>query len=155
LFSNTPLILETTDDILGVQALGGLKNIIAIGYGLLEQVCPSANMHASYLSLIMQEAHHLVKDLGGDCKTLMCFAGWSDVIVSCSKGRNHQFGRSFPNAYQGRAEGLDTLHALSTKLGYKMDKYPIFKAIYDVVLGLFPIHTLMDCLQQRNGRIKK
>lgn len=99
-FSSTPLILETTDDTIGIQALGGLKNIIAIGYGLLEQSCPSANMHATYLSMVMHEAAWMIQKFGGRKETLSCFAGWADVIVSCAKGRNRQLGLSFPQTPQ-------------------------------------------------------
>lgn len=134
-WTHTPIILDETDDIWGVQAMGGLKNIIAIGYGLLEQHCPSANMHATYLSLAMQETAKIIRDLGGKTEILSCFAGWADVMVSCAKGRNRQFGLNFPQPYSERAEGVDTLFALSKKIGHQWHQYPLFQCIFNVISG--------------------
>ena len=146
-FSKTSLIIRETSDILGVQALGAMKNIISIGYGLLEQNCPSSNMHATYLTLAMQEISGIIKDLGGKAETILGFAGWGDVIVSCAKGRNRQFGLNFPSPSQELAEGVDTLHALFQKMGPSLKAYPIVQGIYDIISGHRPVQDMLQIVR--------
>lgn len=138
---HTPVLTETTPDIVGVQLLGALKNVIAIGYGLLEQTTPSTNMHATYLGLAMAEVARLMTQCGGAPTTQMTYAGWPDLVVSCAKGRNRMFGKTFPS-YDSRPEGVDTTHGLVKKMGNAMADYPLLNTICAIVHNTMPLDAL-------------
>lgn len=145
---HTPVLIETTPDIVGVQLLGALKNVIAIGYGLLEQTTPSTNMHATYLGLAMAEVARLMKQCGGAPTTQMTYAGWPDLIVSCAKGRNRMFGKTFPCHDTSRPEGVDTTHGLVKKMGNAMADYPILNTICAIVHNTMPIDALLAAMNK-------
>lgn len=162
LFKKSPFFLEKTHDIIGVQIIGALKNIMAIGFGLLQQQTSSANMHASYIAMAGHEIRQFLVDWGANPDTMNTFAGWSDLMVTCQGGRNALFGRQFsysaaeitpmmpPPPTPMLTEGVATLRALKNHL--VGDKYPIMWGISLILKGDMPCHTWMDYLHHRNDK---
>jgi glycerol-3-phosphate dehydrogenase (NAD(P)+) len=113
-FSSSSFILEVSSDVIGVQIAGAMKNVMAIGYGFLQQTCSSENLWASYLLLALKEIGRLIKSLGGQTETILSFAGLGDLILTSHspKGRNSQFGRLWPHYEGGLVEGVATTSAV-------------------------------------------
>ncbi len=113
LFSNTSLGIQTCQDVVGVQWWGALKNVMAIGYGLLQQSAVGHNMSATFLTLSTQEIAAIVHAKGGKSSTALSFAGIGDLILTshCPAGRNRAYGQLFPQSPKSLVEGLDTLRA--------------------------------------------
>ena len=91
-----------------------MKNVMALGYGFLQQTCPSENLWASYLLLALKEIGRLMMALGGQPETALSFAGLGDLILTSHspKGRNSQFGRLWPHHEGGLVEGVPTTAAV-------------------------------------------
>ena len=113
-FSSSSFILEVSSDVIGVQIAGAMKNVMAIGYGFLQQTCSSENLWSSYLLLALKEIGRFIKALGGQTETILSFAGMGDLILTSHspKGRNSQFGRLWPSCEGGLVEGVPTTSAV-------------------------------------------
>ncbi len=152
LFSGTTLDVDTSADVIGVQWWGALKNIIAIGYGLLQQSEVGYNMSATFLTLAIKELATIVKAKGGQAETALSFAGIGDLILTshCPVGRNRAYGQSFPQAPRCLVEGLDTLTAFWNHTIQSPEwtlPTPIIRSIWGVLnekilIGDFPRHIL-------------
>ena len=135
LFSTSSFILEISSDIIGVQTAGAMKNVMAIGYGFLQQTCSSENLWASYLVLAVQEVGRLVSALGGARETLLSFSGIGDLILTSqsSKGRNSRFGRLWPNDAQDLVEGVPTTSAVLKRARTLGLDLPLTQGIYSIL----------------------
>jgi glycerol-3-phosphate dehydrogenase (NAD(P)+) len=114
LFKNTPMITDTCDDLVGVQWWSALKNIMAIGYGLLQQSTLGHNMSATFLTMAAKEINAIAQAKGGKASTALSFAGIGDLVLTshCPASRNRSYGQLFPQTPCRLVEGLDTLQAL-------------------------------------------
>jgi glycerol-3-phosphate dehydrogenase (NAD(P)+) len=130
------ILLETSTDVTGVSWWGALKNVMAIGYGLLQQSNIGYNMSATFLTLCAQEISTIALEKGGFSETMMSFAGIGDLILTshCPQGRNRAYGQDFPKEPTRLVEGLDTLRTLMTQTQNVLtSRTPIIHAIWDVL----------------------
>ncbi|MBM3631819.1 MAG: hypothetical protein FJX00_02420, partial [Alphaproteobacteria bacterium] len=87
------ILLETSTDVTGVSWWGALKNVMAIGYGLLQQSNMGYNMSATFLTLCAKEISAIVQEKKGYPETMLSFAGIGDLILTshCPQGRNRAY----------------------------------------------------------------
>ena len=113
-FDQSSLWSQISKDLVGVQWWSVLKNIVAIGYGLLEQKKAGHNLSATYLTMAMQEIAEFAELKGGVRDTALTFAAVGDVILTshCPQGRNRVYGERFPAPPNSLVEGLETLKTL-------------------------------------------
>jgi glycerol-3-phosphate dehydrogenase (NAD(P)+) len=81
-------------DLIGVEASGALKNVIALAAGMSDELGLGANTHAALLTRGLAELARLGCMLGGDARTFYGLAGVGDLIATCAspRSRNHQVG---------------------------------------------------------------
>jgi|LauGreDrversion4_2_1035121.scaffolds.fasta_scaffold44537_1 glycerol-3-phosphate dehydrogenase (NAD(P)+) len=130
------MLIETSTDVTGVSWWGALKNVMAIGYGLLQQSDMGYNMSATFLTLCAKEISAIAQEKGGCPETMLSFAGMGDLILTshCPQGRNRAYGQDFPKEPTRLVEGLDTLRTLMHhSQGEKAWRTPIITAIWDVL----------------------
>ena len=110
----------TTDDIIGVQLGGVVKNILAVAVGISDGVQFGANARAALITRGLNEMMRLGEVLGARPETLMGLAGCGDVILTCmdNQSRNRRFGLAL-------AEGLTEAEALK-QIGQ------VVEAVYNV-----------------------
>ena len=89
----------------------------------------------------------LIKALGGDGKTILSFAGFGDLLLTCTstKSRNFRFGlligqnksRKEIQEYIDNTtiEGLYTLKSIHKLLHNKKVNIPIIDLIYDIIFN--------------------
>lgn len=84
----------TTDDVVGVQIGGAVKNVLAIGVGIADGLGLGANSRAALITRGLAEMGRLSEDLGGRSETLMGLAGMGDLVLTCTddQSRNRRFG---------------------------------------------------------------
>lgn len=84
----------TSDDIIGVELGGALKNILAIAVGTADGLGFGANTRAALITRGLAEVMRLGTELGARQETLMGLAGLGDLILSCTddQSRNRRFG---------------------------------------------------------------
>jgi len=144
LLSAPNFCLYTNTDVIGVELGGALKNIIALGAGMVDGLDYGDNAKAALVTRGLTEMAALGVALGASPLTLSGLAGLGDLIATCASplSRNHYLGMELAKGRQleeitksmtGVAEGVSTTAAvwnLAQQLGLEM---PITEKIYQVL----------------------
>jgi len=148
----------TNTDVVGVELGGALKNIIALGAGMVDGLGYGDNAKAAFVTRGLTEMAALGFALGANPLTLSGLAGLGDLIATCASplSRNHYVGveltkgRSLEEitaSMAGVAEGVSTTVAvwnLAQQLGLGM---PITEKIYQVLYnGVEPRQAIVELL---------
>lgn len=134
----------TSDDVIGVELGGSLKNIIAIACGIADGLGFGTNTKAALLSRGLAEMARLGAALGAKAKTFSGLTGLGDLVTTCASpiSRNRTVGeqigkgRKISEIFKHMdmvAEGVPTAKSaynLSKKLGVAM---PITSEVYAVL----------------------
>jgi len=96
ILSNRALRVYSSDDLVGVELGGALKNIIAIAAGVLDGLGFGHNTQAALMTRGLAEITRLAVALGGRSETLAGLAGLGDLILTCTGGlsRNRRVGQA-------------------------------------------------------------
>jgi glycerol-3-phosphate dehydrogenase (NAD(P)+) len=163
-FSSPSLRLYTSEDLVGVELGGALKNVIAIAAGVLAGLGLGLNSAAGLITRGIAEITRLSVAAGGRRETLAGLSGVGDLVLTCtgSLSRNRSVGmelgrgRKLPEILAGLdgkvAEGLRTTRAalgLARSLGVEMPITSQMELILDE--GKDPREAIRD-LMQRPGR---
>ncbi len=141
--------VEVSDDVVGVEMGGALKNIVAIGAGLSDGLGCGENGKAVLMVRGLADMVRLAGAVGGRRETLLGLAGLGDLLATCSstQSRNHHVGeqlargRSLSQAMAGRrgvCEGVPAARGawkLSREVGVEV---PVFESIYRVLYEALP-----------------
>ena len=136
--------IYTGRDVTGVELAGALKNIFAIGAGILGGMGLADNPRAALITRGLAEMTRLGVRLGANPLTFAGLAGVGDLILTCtgSKSRNFQVGfklgqgqplEQILGAMTMVAEGVKVsraAHLLAERLGVEM---PLVTAIYKIL----------------------
>jgi glycerol-3-phosphate dehydrogenase (NAD(P)+) len=84
----------TTDDVIGVEMAGALKNVYAIAVGMSYTIGIGENTRAMVIARALREMTKLGVALGGNPDTFPGLAGLGDLIVTCTsqRSRNRHVG---------------------------------------------------------------
>lgn len=163
LFINDYFRVYTNSDIVGVEIGAALKNIIAIGAGVIAGLGYGDNAKAGLVTRGLAEISRLGIELGADPLTFMGLSGVGDLIVTCTSphSRNwragYQIGKgkeidSILSDMGMVVEGISTTRAafeLAASHGIEM---PITEAIYNVVYNDSDVEYAILNLMQREGK---
>ncbi|GLV12628.1 glycerol-3-phosphate dehydrogenase [NAD(P)+] [Alicyclobacillus hesperidum] len=136
----------TQADVVGVELGGALKNIIALGVGLVDGLALGDNTKAALMTRGLAEMTRLGVALGASPLTFSGLAGVGDLIVTCTSehSRNHRAGCLLAQGLSldatlkriGMAvEGVGTTFAASELARSHGIEMPITRAIEKVLLG--------------------
>lgn len=142
--ANDHIKLRITDDIYGTEICGAIKNVIAIAAGMLEGMGANESTKAMFITESLHDIKELIKNLGGDGNTILSFAGFGDLLLTCTstKSRNYSFGKLLSSGTQQEIdayiqshtiEGLYTLKSIYKLINHKSVDMPIVDLIYDIV----------------------
>lgn len=94
LFAGGSLAVTPTADRVGVELGGSLKNVVAVGAGILDGLGAGANTKAALLVKGLAEIGALIRARGGKAETVYGLAGLGDLIATGTSGesRNRAFG---------------------------------------------------------------
>lgn len=109
LLMNPAFRVYTSDDVIGVEIGGALKNVIAIAAGVCDGICFGDNTKAALITRGLAEIARLGCALGAHPATFAGLSGMGDLVVTCASrlSRNHSVGERL-----GRGESID--HILKT-----------------------------------------
>jgi glycerol-3-phosphate dehydrogenase (NAD(P)+) len=138
-----------SDDIVGVELCGALKNVIALGAGIMDGLELGNNAKAAFITLGWNEVISLGTSLGAKSGTFYGLAGLGDLIATgnSSLSRNHyvgyELGKGRPlndiiTAMPHVAEGVDTAiaaHRLAKGLSLET---PIINLVYSMLFESLP-----------------
>jgi glycerol-3-phosphate dehydrogenase (NAD(P)+) len=98
----------TSEDVVGCEMGGAVKNVIALAYGMATAMGMGDNTKASLITRGLAETARLGVALGADPMTFAGLAGLGDLVATCSSplSRNRTFGE-----HLGRGESLESAQA--------------------------------------------
>jgi len=155
--------LQYTDDVVGVEYSSVMKNVAAIGMGILDGLGKLSderfrNAQAALFTKAIQELTALVTALGGRAETAQGLAGLGDVLVTSLGGRNRLFGERVGEGADPKAaldamveqgltvEGVESSRAVDRLARQAGMELPYHQAVYRVLFeGRDPRHV-MDVL---------
>lgn len=84
----------STDDLIGVEVGGAVKNILAIATGVVDGLGLGLNARAALITRGLAEISRLGAALGGRAETFMGLTGMGDLILTCTGdlSRNRRVG---------------------------------------------------------------
>ena len=94
IFNGTEFRIYTTDDVIGVELGGALKNVIAIAAGVSDGIGFGDNTKAALITRGLAEISRLGTALGAHASTFAGLSGIGDLIVTCASklSRNRSVG---------------------------------------------------------------
>jgi len=105
-FMNHVFRVYTSDDVIGVELGGALKNVYAIAAGICDGMALGDNSKAALMTRAIAEMGRLGVALGGRAETFSGLSGIGDMIVTCcsSHSRNRHVGEEL-----GRGKALEQI----------------------------------------------
>lgn len=132
--------LYRSDDVVGAQLGGALKNVVAIAAGIAIGAGLGESARAAIVTRGYAEMRRLALVMGAQDHTLSGLSGFGDVMLTCasSKSRNFAFGQALGRGQIAPAqttEGIDTAKA-SVDLAqvYKVEM-PLASAVVEILEG--------------------
>jgi glycerol-3-phosphate dehydrogenase (NAD(P)+) len=144
LLSTPDFCIYTNTDIIGVELGGALKNVIALGAGMVDGLGYGDNAKAAFITRGLTEMAALGVAMGSSPLTLSGLAGLGDLIATCAStlSRNHYVGveltkgrilEEITSSMNGVAEGIDTTAAVWNLAKNFNLGMPITERIYQVL----------------------
>jgi len=156
LMESPRFFLSTSDDVVGVELAGALKNIIALGAGMIDGLSLGDNAKGVFITWGWADVVSLGVVLGARAGTFYGLAGLGDLIATCAStlSRNHYVGYELA---RGRplsqitasmshvAEGVSTTAAAHRLAEDRKLELPVIKLVYGVLFGgLTPSQALFE-----------
>lgn len=144
IFSNTVFRVYSSDDPVGVELGGAVKNVIAIAAGIADGLGFGHNTRAALITRGLAEMQRLGRALGAQDATFAGLAGMGDLVLTCTGdlSRNRTVGIKLGQGWKLAdilaemrmvAEGVksaESVNALADRLGVEM---PIAAKVYEIL----------------------
>lgn len=162
-FENNFMKVQYIDDVIGVAICGAIKNVMAIGFGMLDGASYPPSSRFLYLAEAIYEIRSLIEILGGNSETVMSYAGIDDIMMTCTsvQSRNYMLGSMIGEkksnveieAYKEKTtiEGLGTSEAIYKLAKGKNISLPITEVIYNILYKNKDINELINLLEKREA----
>ena len=150
LLTNDYFCVEKSDDLLGIQMGGALKNIFALGIGVLAGAGYQSNTQALMMMRGLQEFEKLLTKLGCNKETLYSSAGIGDLVLTSFGGKSRNYNVGFLLG-QGKkldvilketgqtCEGANTLKSIKQLAERNNIELPICTQLYKITFENTPV----------------
>lgn len=146
-----------THEILGAELAGALKNVIALGSGILSGMGLGKNIQAMLITRGLVEMVYFGKAMGTTASAFLGTAGIGDLIATATskKSRNFTFGyrlgqgedvQTIMESMPELAEGVHTLKICKELAKYYKLRVPITQTLYSVVFEGFSKEKALEYL---------
>ncbi len=150
----------TSDDMIGVEVGGAVKNVLAIGAGMSDGLGFGANSRVALITRGLVEMTRLGVALGAKQETFMGLAGMGDLVLTCTDNlsRNRRMGLALASGMsvqeaqveiQQVVEGVmaaEAVNEVADSLGIEM---PICHQIYRILYEAAPPREAVGALMTR------
>lgn len=156
---NEYLKLMPTNDILGVEMCGAIKNVIAIAGGIIDGMGYPESTKCMFITKSLNDVMDLIYGMGGNKKTVLTYAGIGDLLLTCNsvKSRNYVFGKMIGERTDKKIideykenttiEGLYTLKSIYDLIHSRKINIPIINIVYNIVYDDKDIKLLNEYLK--------
>tara|TARA_B100001248_G_scaffold262503_1_gene258949 strand:+ start:48093 stop:49097 length:1005 start_codon:yes stop_codon:yes gene_type:complete len=159
--SSDTLRVYRSKDIVGAELAGALKNVYAIGAGILDGLKLGDNAKAAYLTRALHEMVRLGSTLGGEKATFYGLSGMGDLVATCEGewSRNRTFGQRLGSGDTIEAllknrktvvEGYNATQCFQERCTQEGIEGPILKEVYAVLFEEKPPQEAVTCLMTRS-----
>ena len=150
LFRSHRFIPVTSDDIVGVELAGALKNVVALGAGMMDGLGLGDNAKSAFIAFTWSEVIALGAAMGARESTFYGLAGIGDVVATCVSdlSRNHFVGAEIARG-RGLGEILASMHQVAEgvhtakavhRLAHEIPTdAPIMLSIYRALFEGYPV----------------
>jgi len=160
-FSSPTFRLYTSPDPVGVEIGGALKNVVAIGAGVLHGMGLGYNPLAALITRGLAEMTRLAVAMGGRAQTLAGLAGLGDLVLTChgELSRNRQVGielargrklAEIVGSMKMVAEGIKTTNAAVDLAKRYSVEMPIAEQMFQMLNSGVSPRTAIQRLMERS-----
>ena len=161
LFHNKNFRIYYSEDLIGCQIGGALKNIYAIAAGITLGLNLGENAKSALITRSFVEISRFGESMGAKKQTIFGLSGLGELILTCSslKSRNTKFGQLISSTNnpdiddilksQQITEGYYTVKAVKNIADDKKIEMPIMNAIYNILYNQYNIKDVIDNLLER------
>ncbi len=152
--------IYTSEDLIGAEIGGAIKNVIAIAAGIIDGLGMGDNTKAALITRGLAEMSRIGDEMGADIRTFSGLSGLGDLFVTCNSthSRNRSVGvrigkgetyEQIAQSMKMIAEGVFTTKAvveLCEKLEVEM---PIAEQVYNILFeNKCPKDAIRDLMQR-------
>jgi glycerol-3-phosphate dehydrogenase (NAD(P)+) len=164
LMMNEYFRVYTSNDVVGVELGGALKNVMAIAAGILDGMNLGDNPKAAMMTRGISEMSKLGEALGGQRSTFAGLSGIGDLIVTCTSGhsRNRHVGEELGRGKSMLliqqemgmvvAEGVPTARGAYTLAQQMQVSTPIIDEIYQILYHQRNVNDAIHALMSRKAK---
>jgi glycerol-3-phosphate dehydrogenase (NAD(P)+) len=153
-------------DMIGAEAGGAVKNVLAIACGVVEGRGLGRSAHAAVITRGFSELTRIAVALGGEAETVAGLCGLGDLVLTCSSPQSRNMsvglalggGQTLAQALAGKlsvAEGVASapaVRALAARLGVDT---PICEAVAAILAGELDVDAAIGALLSRPLRAER
>lgn len=163
-FAGAAFRVSLTDDVVGVELAGALKNVLAIGGGLSDGLGFGDNTKGAFLARGLMEVARLGAAMGARTETFLGPAGVGDLFATANSrlSRNYRVGVALgqgarlEDALAGVgqvAEGVPTSEAAQALARRHRVDLPVLAAVEAVLRGRIPPQRAVAMLMERTSKM--
>ena len=156
-FNGDPIIVVPAKDRRGVEYGGGIKNVLAIGCGVIDGIGDGANAKAALITQALQEMNDIIVSQQGEPGTVYSLAGFGDAILTgmSAISRNRRLGEklgaglSLEEAQKQVgtiAEGVNSVQSVYDIARKNKLHTPILDAVWQIVCQGQKPHVLLQAM---------
>jgi glycerol-3-phosphate dehydrogenase (NAD(P)+) len=158
--SHQPFRCYWSDDVIGAEIGGAVKNVYAIGAGIVAGKKFGASAHAALVTRSFAEMARFGTALGARRETLTGLSGLGDLVLTCGSPQSRNMslgielgkGQSLNDVLAKRlsvTEGVYTASALVETAAARGIDMPIAQAVHAVISGLATVDEAIEALLAR------
>ncbi|SES80797.1 glycerol 3-phosphate dehydrogenase (NAD(P)+) [Oceanobacillus limi] len=163
LFFNDAFRVYTSNDVIGIELGGALKNIIALGAGISDGLGYGDNAKAALITRGLAEITRLGTSLGANPLSFLGLPGVGDLIVTCTSVHSRNWragnllgkGRNLNEVLDQMGmvvEGVRTAKAAYQFASEQKVEMPITNGIYEILFNDKKPREVVEQLMNRNKR---
>ena len=164
---NTPYFrVYSSDDVVGVELGGAIKNVIAIAAGVADGLNLGYNTRAALITRGVAEMTRLALKMGAHPMTLAGLSGMGDLVLTCTGGlsRNRQVGVALGKGQpledilahmQQVAEGVKTTLSVYQLAQQQQVDMPIVQEVYAMLYQNKPARLVLRDLMSRDLKVER
>jgi glycerol-3-phosphate dehydrogenase (NAD(P)+) len=158
--SSRQMRLYWSNDVVGAELGGAVKNVLAIAAGIVEGRGLGASAHAAIVTRGFAELRRFGEAMGAGPETLLGLSGLGDLVLTCgsaqsrnmSLGRGLGEGKSLASILGSRTavtEGVYTAAAVVRLAREKSVEMPIAEAVHAIIEGRVSVDDAITALMLR------